>query len=127
MRAYDSSYRYNYTRDDFFRYFQQKAFRNGERELFYKYNESLPRYRFYFCFSGGYVGQVYPHRDEPTWSVNFKRGILSTFQARFCPTKGYYTYSEVRRLAFGLTATQKELSSQMTTSNGEIDQSQIAF
>ncbi|KAM6424394.1 uncharacterized protein PHA67_004969 isoform 2-T2 [Liasis olivaceus] len=42
--------------------------------------EVLERYPLWFCFHNGKVLKIFPQKNEPTWALNVKRGILSALQ-----------------------------------------------
>jgi hypothetical protein len=44
------------------------------------FKEALERFDLSFTFHDGGVPYICPSVDEPVWSVNIKRGILSSFQ-----------------------------------------------
>ncbi|XP_065176957.1 uncharacterized protein LOC135806657 [Sycon ciliatum] len=94
VMAYDTSFRGVEYQGDIYNFLRQQAEKHDELELFYRYNETLPRYRLYFCYSDFNFQHLYQHLEEPIWSLNFKRGILSTFQAEFCPTRYHYKSME---------------------------------
>ncbi|XP_011308401.1 uncharacterized protein Apoltp isoform X2 [Fopius arisanus] len=45
-----------------------------------KFKEHLEEYSLRFAFEDGHVREVCPHSQDPVWSVNIKRGILSMLQ-----------------------------------------------
>ena len=44
------------------------------------FKETLEKYDLSFTFHDGAIPFICPPKDEPAWSVNIKRGILSAFQ-----------------------------------------------
>ncbi|KAJ9580712.1 hypothetical protein L9F63_024108, partial [Diploptera punctata] len=46
----------------------------------YEFRQAISQYPLRFAFSDGLIPEVCPHQNETTWVLNFKRGILSTFQ-----------------------------------------------
>lgn len=59
------------------------SFFSDEEDLHSRSNEfgsDLEKYELRFAFHDGLISEVCPDENESTWTLNFKKGILSSFQ-----------------------------------------------
>ncbi|XP_031834655.2 apolipoprotein lipid transfer particle isoform X2 [Nomia melanderi] len=52
----------------------------GERIADAEFNPNLARYNLRFAFDDGRIDELCPHKHEPAWALNLKRGVLSMLQ-----------------------------------------------
>eukprot|EP00106_Octopus_bimaculoides_P004758 XP_014772200.1 PREDICTED: vitellogenin-like [Octopus bimaculoides] len=55
--------------------------KSAKRNLQMKFSDTLEEHPLRFSFQGGRIEDLCPNHDEPTWSLNIKRGILSSLQS----------------------------------------------
>lgn len=58
---------------------------------------------FRFSFHDGHISTVCPHENEPVWSLNIKKSILSTFQNRMERFDIHHIVAEVSFLQLSQT------------------------
>ncbi|CAI9743195.1 apolipophorins-like [Octopus vulgaris] len=55
--------------------------KSAKHSLQIKFGDTLQEHPLRFSFQGGRIEDLCPNHDEPTWSLNIKRGILSSLQS----------------------------------------------